>query len=427
MQAANAPSKIELPWADSGTKNTIPVASQIGVTPGAASFTTGFPPLNFMPIAAGGVPPFGADFNGIFYAITAILRWQSAGGSFTYDATYADAIGGYPKGAWLERADGGGFWLNTVDGNSTDPDAGGAGWVPGFNFGVAAVSGLSNANVTLNAPQAAKPIIALSGALTANIQVIFPAWAAQWLVINNTTGAYTVTCKTASGTGVAVQQGSATQLYGDGTNLAQPAISGGIQVLGAAPASNIGATIYVPPYGIMNWDSAAGIYIAERAGDMYHTGAIRAYELELNGQTVSKTTYAGLWARVQQMGITASSSGYQDGVLTFWDVNGTSFRLPKLSGRFMRNVNTTGSGVDAGRGARTAQDDAIQNITGQIYLDNEMASGASGAFEDTADVGTGGATNDPVGRRVTFDASRVVRTASETRASNTAAYYVVHI
>lgn len=426
MQASDTPTRIQVPFADSGTKNTIPVASQIGITPGAASYTTGFPPLNFTPIAAGGVPPFGADFNGIFYAVTAILRWQSAGGSFTYDADYADAIGGYPKGAWLERSDGAGFWLNAVDGNATDPDAGGTGWVPGFNFGMAPVSGLSNVNVTLTAPQAAKPIIVLTGTLTGSVQVIFPAWAAQWLVVNNTTGTYTVTCKTASGSGVAVQQGSATQLYGDGTNLAQPSISGGIQVLGAVPSSNIGATIYVPPYGIMNWDSATGIYIAERAGDIYHTGAVRSYELELNGQTVSKTTYAGLWARAQQMGITASSSGYQDGVLTFWDVNGTSFRLPKLSGRFMRNANTTGSGIDAGRDARTAQDDALQNITGGLTLDDQMAEGAYGAFADTESFGAG-AINDANGRRVTFDASRVARTSTETRPSNTAAYYVVHI
>lgn len=76
MQASNIPSKVPLPFANSGTKNAIPTASQIGVTPGAASLTDGFPPLTMTPLASGGVPPAGADFNGILNLITAIQQWQ---------------------------------------------------------------------------------------------------------------------------------------------------------------------------------------------------------------------------------------------------------------------------------------------------------------------------------------------------------------
>lgn len=128
MQSTNTPTKMPVPFAESGTKNTVPIPSQIGVTPGAASFTTGFPPLNFTPISAGGVPPFGADFNGVFNAITQALRWSNAGGQYVYDATFATAIGGYPKGALVQRSTLDGFWLSTADNNTTDPDAGGAGW-----------------------------------------------------------------------------------------------------------------------------------------------------------------------------------------------------------------------------------------------------------------------------------------------------------
>jgi len=117
-----------VPFAESGTKNTVPIPSQIGITPGAASFTTGFPPLNFTPILAGGVAPFGADFNGVFNAITQALRWSNAGGQYVYDATFATAIGGYPKGALVQRSTLDGFWLSTADNNATDPDASGAGW-----------------------------------------------------------------------------------------------------------------------------------------------------------------------------------------------------------------------------------------------------------------------------------------------------------
>ncbi|MFY1903858.1 hypothetical protein ACOTBZ_29635 [Achromobacter xylosoxidans] len=129
MQAINAPSKSPVPFAESGSKNTIPVASQIGVTPGLASFTDGFPPLTMTPLAAGGIPPRGQDFNGILYFLSAATRWQQAGGSYSFDSTFATAIGGYPKGATLVMASGNGYWMNIVENNTTNPDTGGAGWV----------------------------------------------------------------------------------------------------------------------------------------------------------------------------------------------------------------------------------------------------------------------------------------------------------
>lgn len=128
MQASNAPTKSAVPFANSGTKNTIPVASQIGITPGLASFTDGFPPLTMTPLVAGGVPPYGADFNGILNFLSSGTRWSQAGGGYVYDAAFSTAIGGYPKGAMLVKADLTGYWLCTVDSNTTNPDSGGAGW-----------------------------------------------------------------------------------------------------------------------------------------------------------------------------------------------------------------------------------------------------------------------------------------------------------
>ncbi len=137
MQASNAPSKSAVPFADSGTKNTIPVASQIGVTPGAASFTDGFPPLTMTPLAAGGVPPYGADFNGILNFLSAAVRWAQAGGGYPYDGAFSTAVGGYPRGARVLSADGTGAWRSISDNNTTDPDAGGAGWVAAAPVGLA--------------------------------------------------------------------------------------------------------------------------------------------------------------------------------------------------------------------------------------------------------------------------------------------------
>lgn len=74
-------------------------------------------------------------------------------------------------------------------------------------------------NVTLTAAEACNEILELTGALTANINVIVPTVVWQWTVLNNTTGSFTLTVKTAAGTGVTVKQGRRAILYGDGTNV----------------------------------------------------------------------------------------------------------------------------------------------------------------------------------------------------------------
>lgn len=239
MESSSAPSKLTTPFANSGGVNVIPVPSQIGVTPGAASYTDGFPPLTRTPIASGGVPPSGLDMNGILQAATAPAVWYSAGGGFPFDGTFATAVGGYPKGARVMRTDGTGYWLNTADNNSNDPEGSTpTGWVPDATNGIAAVA-MTSANVTLTPAQYGKPIIVISGTLSADLSLIFPNIAGMWLVANNCTGAYTVTCKTAAGTGVALATGVVESVYGDATNInpANPTMS----VNWGAPGA-IGAT-----------------------------------------------------------------------------------------------------------------------------------------------------------------------------------------
>jgi hypothetical protein len=128
MQSSSVPPRVPVPFADGGARNSIPAASQIGVTPGAASLTDGFPPLTRTPKSAGGVPPTGEDMNGILWLTSAWARWSGAGGPVVYDSAFSTAIGGYPKGAVIASPTLGRLWLSLADNNTSNPDTGGANW-----------------------------------------------------------------------------------------------------------------------------------------------------------------------------------------------------------------------------------------------------------------------------------------------------------
>lgn len=108
----------------------IPQPSQVTITPGAASLNDGFPPSCFLDPASGGVLPSGADFNGILFMISAIAAAVWAGQRNVFDVTLATFMGGYAVGAKLAQvAAPGSTWTNLVDGNTNNPDTGGAGWL----------------------------------------------------------------------------------------------------------------------------------------------------------------------------------------------------------------------------------------------------------------------------------------------------------
>lgn len=127
LTQASIPPKFGIPWGNSAGASyirSIPQGSQIGIQNCAASLTDGWPPLTFVPAAAGGCPPFGQDFNGILKQITQWSQWQAAGGPVVYDGTLSSNIGGYPKGAVLQSAVlVGRLWLSTADNNTTNPDS----------------------------------------------------------------------------------------------------------------------------------------------------------------------------------------------------------------------------------------------------------------------------------------------------------------
>lgn len=222
MKLINHPPLVAVPFAMSGTRSTIPVNPS--GTAGAASYTNGFPPVTMQPLASGGTPPWGQDFNGLLYAITNSTRWAMSGGTFTFDNTFAvdPNIGGYPKGGILQSTNGRSFWVSLIDDNTTDPDSAStpvANWsalLP--NLGSLSVT-LSTGSVTPTPSQLAVRQIVATGVLSANQTITLPLVSGMTFVVaNQTTGAFTVTAIGATGTGVSIPQGQAMTIACDGTN-----------------------------------------------------------------------------------------------------------------------------------------------------------------------------------------------------------------
>lgn len=114
--------------------------------------------------------------------------------------------------------------LNPLE--SCEIHAGASGWYTigrgrnttfAFTQNTQSVAGSSD--VVLSTTQAGNFIQDFFGALTGNINVIVPNAVQPYIVRNNTTGAFSLTVKTATGTGIVCAQGEQTWIYCDGTNV----------------------------------------------------------------------------------------------------------------------------------------------------------------------------------------------------------------
>lgn len=206
--------------ADPQFRNTIPATTPLTQR---ASFSLGFPPNVMQAVISGGKPMLGPDMNGILYMMSSHNVYQQSGQPYRWNADVAAAIAGYAAGTVLGSTDTVTLWFNTVEGNSTDPDSGSAaGWIPMFSYGIGTLPASTGGILTLTAAQASKSVLVISGALSANLQVVLPNSTRRWLIVNMTTGGFTTTVKTAAGTGVVVAQGgfsAPVEVYGDGTNI----------------------------------------------------------------------------------------------------------------------------------------------------------------------------------------------------------------
>lgn len=319
----STPSKVSVAFASNGTKNSIPATTSVGDPTNKASYSVGFPTVTMTPKSAGGLPPFGRDMNGILYDITAEIQYRQAGGRYTFDSAFSTAIGGYSKGAVVQRADLLGSWVSQANNNTTSPETSSTLWQPEGASSYAFT--VSNANVTLTNAQAAHPVLIVSGTLTANVSVILPAFLKTWAVVDMSShGQYSLSFKTANGTGVSLSIATE-QLVCDGTNILR---------VGADPSMLIPTGMVVPFFGT----------------------TIPAGYLVANGSAVSRTLYANLFAVIGTM------YGSGDG--------STTFNLPDLTNRFVRYGTTAQVGTKVAESLKSHTHGVTQSAHTHGLTDN---------------------------------------------------------
>lgn len=119
---------VKIPFCNTGNKNTIQLTHQAGQDPEDATYQEGFPPVTMLNEDAGGLPPKGLDFNGIFYELSSPIAHYCRGDRIQFDATYAASIGGYAKGWVVASNDYQKDYISLVDNNLADPNGTNTTW-----------------------------------------------------------------------------------------------------------------------------------------------------------------------------------------------------------------------------------------------------------------------------------------------------------
>ena len=189
-----------------------------------------------------------------------------------------------------------------------------------------AISGAVNLNVagsgdftltTANAAedQARYATLVLTGTLTGNRNVIIPSSPKNYTILNQTSGAFTITVKQAAGTGFV--------LPATGPSIAVATSTTCIDAVGATLYTKtlLAATSVDAALGVLGNPAPTGV-ITEYGGSSAPTGWLLC-----DGAAVSRTTYANLFA------VVGTTYGIGD--------NSTTFNVPDRRGRFGIGANVT--------------------------------------------------------------------------------------
>ena len=207
-----------------------------------------------------------------------------------------------------------------------------------------------------------------------------------------------------------------------------------LPVYETVPSSNVGPIIYVlQRQSILQWMTIGSWtgYASPRVGEVEFgwTPSPLPWQIDATGGVFSKTEYASLYARFQASGLLVPSASWVAGEYKICDVSSTEFRAPDLRDMFLRFTGTDADTANA-RELGSEQPDAIQHLEGSFGgasdgLEAGIVYAVSGVFA-SSETGLPAMVYSTVNpsvmrnRHVLFDASRVARTAVETRSLNTA-------
>ena len=125
------PDLIPMPFAENATPGTIePIEATTPTVPQDATWSTGFPQVTMQPLASGGIPPRGQNFNGVLNALSQHIFHMQGGGQYKW----SDDHGPYSIGDVLQSDDGLRAYVSIVNNNTdnfnTNPSAIGTSWLP---------------------------------------------------------------------------------------------------------------------------------------------------------------------------------------------------------------------------------------------------------------------------------------------------------
>lgn len=152
---------IPVPFANGASAayvNNIPQTRASGDPQNKATWNAGFPPITMQPVNAdgtGGIPPSGADMNGVLNTLSSHAYTAQYGVSYDWDSNIASNLGGYPSGAIVAYPVGNNanktLYLSLQENNTSIPTSGvwkkmyqdyiidygssGAGWYQRYNSG----------------------------------------------------------------------------------------------------------------------------------------------------------------------------------------------------------------------------------------------------------------------------------------------------
>ncbi|WP_272683282.1 hypothetical protein [Providencia sp. PROV156] len=464
------PKLITKPFAQNGQKNAIPENYSSSMESNQATWDTGFGQITMIPVAAGGMPPKGQDFNGIFNQISENIVYLSKGGKFKFSADYAASIGGYPKGAILQSDDEKKEYQSIVDNNKVD-------------FNTAPQSQVSSSWKLISTDDMLSQIAGKqpSGDYATNEAL------KTGLSGKQPTGDYATNPTLNAELGKKLDKTSVAQGTGSSTTQVMSQYAATKFFLKPGDFGFGGEAVTVPEStgynGISQTSVIRGSGVPGSPPDSLAWGAVlhlqrspdRSVQIGFwKGNIGSRSQLAGVWDDDWLLAYTeANTSKDRNGYLrtstttedmqsvpigasiiwnssapipnNFWPNEGRSFsaseypelakiftnlKLPDDRGYAIRAADN-GRGIDTGRTVGTYQEDAMQEISGSItnLASTTGALALTGAFS--------GANAKPIERAVgnensqyttiEFKASRVAKTANETRMKNVAKILITRV